>query len=261
MSKVKQWAVITGCSSGIGASLAIRLSQMNYHVLAIGRRNHNLLQTKQSSLNPDNINICQADIGKSKDRAQILSFIPKDANNRIKYLIHNAAIGDPDLLENIDLSHWEYSLSVNLTAPLFLTKGFIDRLNENNGRILHLGTGVAFNPQIGTSTYGITKCAFHRLYQQIKVEITENDKYDKVMIGSYSPGVVITEGVNDHIKKAKDLNLPHTQYFDTVFKEKQNVPMNECIDKIIYLLTDTDAETFGKQEWSSKDTLFSKSKL
>ena len=175
MGGVKYWAVITGCSSGIGAALAIRLSQMNYHILAIGRRKQNLTQTKHSSLNPDNIHICKADIGLPADRAQILSYIPNDGINRIKYLIHNAAIGDPDLLQDIDLSHWEYSLSVNLTAPLFLTKQFIDRLNQSNGRILHLGTGVAFKPQIVTSTYGITKRAFHRLYQQIKVEIEQND--------------------------------------------------------------------------------------
>ena len=33
------------------------------------------------------------------------------------------------------------------------------------GRVLHLGTGVAHQLQIGTSKYGITKLAFFRIYQ------------------------------------------------------------------------------------------------
>ena len=117
---MKQWAVITGCSSGIGAALAIRLSQMNYQILAIGRRQKNLLQTKHASgiKFADNIHICKADIGLHEDRIKILTSIPNDDSNCIKYLIHNAAIGDPYLLDDIDLNHWEYSLSVNLTAPL-----------------------------------------------------------------------------------------------------------------------------------------------
>ena len=254
-SLMRHWSVITGCSSGIGAALAVRLSEMNYNVLAIGRRKQNLIKTKQNSTKSENIHICVADIGLAADRDRIVSFIPNNEQNSIKYLIHNAAIGDPAHLKDINLSHWKYSLAVNVTAPLFLTQQFVDRLNENNGRILHIGTGVAFNPQIGTATYGITKCAFHRLYQQIKVELQQSEKYTNVHIGSFSPGVVITEGVNDHIEKAKKLNLPHAKYFDDVLENGMDIPMEKCIDFMIDLLMKTDDETFGKKEWSMRDNV------
>merc|ERR1719242_1486960 len=125
----RQWAIITGCSSGIGAALAIRLSSLNYHVLAIGRREKRLVETKQQG-NADKIHPLRADIGIPSEWDRIESFIPKNAGNKIKFLIHNAAVGDPDFLENIDLDHWNYAMAVNVTAPLFLTQKFIGRLNE-----------------------------------------------------------------------------------------------------------------------------------
>ena len=43
---------------------------------------------------------------------------------------------------------------------------FLPALRAGRGRILHMGTSVAHRPQEGTLTYGLTKKAFHRLYEQ-----------------------------------------------------------------------------------------------
>ena len=58
---------------------------------------------------------------------------------------------------------------------------------------------MAFNPQVGTSTYGVSKMAFHRLYQQLKVELEDSG----VSVGSVSPGVVDTEGLWEHVEQAR----------------------------------------------------------
>ena len=68
-----------------------------------------------------------------------------------------------------------------------LTQAFLPALRAGNGRVMHLGTSVAFRPQEGTLTYGVTKMAFHRLYQQINAEPIG------VPCGSLSPGMVDTE--------------------------------------------------------------------
>ena len=52
-----------------------------------------------------------------------------------------------------------------------LTQKLLPLLRQSRGRILHIGTNIAFNAQVGTSTYGITKMAFYRLYQQLKVDL------------------------------------------------------------------------------------------
>ena len=63
---------------------------------------------------------------------------------------------------------------------------------------------MAFNAQLGTTTYGLTKMAFHRLYEQLKVELDGSG----VIVGSVSPGIIDTEGVTEHLKLAKAEQLP-----------------------------------------------------
>lgn len=272
----RHWAIITGASSGIGAALAVRLSTLNYNVLAIGRREERLVETKLAGKS-DNIFTLKNDIGDSTTWNQIVKFVPDDSQNKIKFLIHNAAVGDPAHLDEIDLDHWNYAMMVNVTAPLFLTQKLLNRLDENHGRILHLGTGVAFKPQIGTATYGVTKMAFHRyihyrlttlqalivvfvcdsrrLFQQIKVDLEGSERYKNVRIGSVSPGVVRTEGVYDHYDKAKAIGCPHVAYFDSVFQANNDISMDRCVDFIVNLLTNTSDDVFSKQEWSTSSKL------
>ena len=56
--------------------------------------------------------------------------------------------------------------------------------------------------------------AFHRLYQQINAEPGLG-----VVCGSLSPGMVDTAGVQDHVSKARALDLPHVKYFDEAYKQ------------------------------------------
>ena len=242
---MKQWAVVTGAGTGIGAALVKELSNGDLHVLAIGRRLQPLQETQKYAL--DNIHPLAVDISTSKGQEKILEFIPK--SDSVKYLVQNAAVGVPSQLQDLRQEDFEYAMAVNVTAPLMLTKGFFPRLNTCQGRILHLGTGVAFMPQLGTITYGITKMAFHRLYQQLLVELQGSG----VQIANALPGVVDTEGLWEHIKLAKECNLPHVAYFDKVQKEGKIFSAELAAKFLKFVLVDTSSEEFSK-EWNIHDT-------
>lgn len=157
-------------------------------------------------------------------------------------LVQNAAIGDPDPLPQLDIAHFEESLRVNVVAPLALTQAFLPSLQRGSGRVLHLGTSVAFQPQRGTATYGVTKAAFHRLYQQLNAEDLG------VPVGSLSPGMVDTEGVRDHVAKARAQSLPHVRFFDEAFDKGWTTPvaeLMECVDELLAM----DAASFASKEW------------
>ena len=109
-----------------------------------------------------------ADIAVAADRARLVARLPDDA--RLQLLLQNAAIGDPARLPEVSIAHLEAALAVNLVAPLALAQALLPALRRAGGRILHLGTSVAHSPQEGSLTYGVTKLALHRLYQQINAE-------------------------------------------------------------------------------------------
>ena len=243
---MKYWAVITGAGTGIGSALAKELSSSGYQVLAIGRRSAPLGVTKQEAKRQNNIFPLAMDIADDDSHEKILDAIPKD--DEIKFLIQNAAVGVPAKLSDIRQSDFEYAMKVNVTSPLMLTKHLLSRLRRCKGRIIHLGTGVAFKAQLGTTTYGVTKMAFHRLYEQLRVELEGTG----VQIANVLPGVVDTEGLWEHIKLAKGQHLPHVAYFDQVQKEGKIISAEMSAKFIQYVLLETSNEEFSR-EWNIHD--------
>lgn len=205
----RDWVVVTGGGSGIGTLLVHHFAECGFRVLTCGRRQDTLAIARAScnKAAADRITFVACDIAEPGGRSKLLSALPYDA--AVRLLVQNAAVGDPAPLELIELEKWEYALRVNVTAPLFLVKELLEPLKRGSGRILHLGTSVAFRPQFGTATYGVTKAAFYRLYQQLNADLAGSG----IVTGSLSPGVVDTEGVRDHIAKARCLDLPHVAFF------------------------------------------------
>ena len=242
--KMKNWAVITGAGTGIGAALAKELSRHGLHVLAIGRRLPKLQETQHFA--PDMIHPLSVDIATADGQKKILDFIPE--SDVVKYLVQNAAVGVPSRLQDIQRDDFEYAFAVNVTAPLMLAKGFFPRLNNSHGRVIHLGTGVASKPQLGTITYGITKMAFQRLYEQLAVEF----KGSQVQIAEVLPGVVDTEGLWEHIKLAKEHQLPHVSYFAEVQKEGKMLSAEFSAKFLKFVLVDSRDEEFSKV-WNIHD--------
>lgn len=233
------WVVITGGGSGIGRALVHHYSR-THRVLTCGRRHDALLQTRQSAPQPDAVTTCSCDLALATGRQRLVECLPPDAP--LALLVQNAAIGDPAPLAQLDIAHFEESLCVNVVAPLALAQAFLPHLRRGGGRILHLGTSVAFHPQSGTATYGITKMAFHRLYEQLNAEALG------VPVGSLSPGMVDTEGVRDHVAKARALHLPHVRFFDEAFEKQWTTPVEELMTLVDELLA-MDAATFARREW------------
>ena len=276
-SSVAYWAIVTGAGTGIGAALTHTLCKKGINVLAVGRR-MNKLETMKEKCPVEfakSIRVLSADIASVDGRKSIFESIPHEENNGegsiqrnfILFLIQNAAIGEPGRLLDIDAQHFSYAMEVNVTAPLALTQGFIQRMMETHEfmrtlepsarmfphgpRILHLGTSVAFQPQLGTATYGVTKMAFHRLYLQLKEELKVD--FSGVCIGSASPGVVDTEGLHEHIELATNAGLPHVAYFDQVKANNWMIAANDSAEQLTRLLLTTSSEEFSGAEWTQKE--------
>lgn len=249
------WAIVTGAGSGIGAALARRLLAADVSVLAVGRR-QSALDCTAAAKPPTTASLLTlaVDIASTNGKEAICSAVPAGAE--LRFLIHNAAVGDPSPVGGkMDVDAFRYALEVNVVAPLALTQALLPRLScagSGGGRVLHLGTGVAHRVQPGTGIYGISKLAFHRLYQQLSVDLEGAG----VWVGSARPGIVPTEGMVDHVAKANHLGLPHADYFNTLFTgssgEMQDV---DVVAEFLWsLLTACPVEEFGAQEWSVNQT-------
>ena len=131
----KPIAIITGASTGIGRSLAIKLSD-NYLVYLISRNKNNLNKTKEliNSKNND-CRIIVSDISKIESTDDIYSQI--ENKEKIELLINNAGIGIFKNITDTTIKDWDNTFNTNLRGSFLMTKMVIDDLKtKKNGKIV-----------------------------------------------------------------------------------------------------------------------------
>ena len=119
-------ALITGGSSGIGASIAKLLADKGARVFCCQR-------TKSSF---EDILI---DLKDTNAPEKIISEIQKKSG-RLDILINNAGIMKENTVEKISLEEWNDHITINLTIPFLFIKYALPLLKKNNGSIVNVGS-------------------------------------------------------------------------------------------------------------------------
>ncbi len=216
MTRVSDWALITGAGSGIGAALAAALAAEGLGVALVGRR-EKPLHAVVRRLGDAATMVITADIVRAEDRDRIRATLETGLSGPggvLRYLVHNAGIGDPSPdFAGTDPHTLARALDVNVIAPLALTQALLPMLREGApGRVLLLGAGIADKPQPGTGAYGISKAATARLMRQMTTDFDHEGDPDAPSAALFQPGLVDTEGLRDHVDSASRCGLPHAAW-------------------------------------------------
>ncbi|XP_061761321.1 estradiol 17-beta-dehydrogenase 1-like [Nerophis ophidion] len=159
----KEVVLITGCSSGIGLSLAVRLAshpEQKFKVYATMRnmaKKERLLECVKG-LHKDTLEVLQMDV---TDRQSILDARDKVAEKRVDVLVCNAGVGLMGPLEVQSLDSMKQILEVNLLGTIQTIKAFLPGMKaQNGGRILVTGStgglhGLPFNEVYCASKFAI----------------------------------------------------------------------------------------------------------
>ena len=148
---MKNTALITGGSRGIGLGIAKALVKEGYRVAINGVRPIQQIKETLNDLKADGGEViyCQGDIGNSDERKKIVEEI-KNQWGHLHVLVNNAAYqGNPKIrsqgFENLKLNDWNQAIDVNLTG-VFLCCQTIGKqmLKQKTGNIINIA-----------STYGL----------------------------------------------------------------------------------------------------------
>jgi len=249
----EEWAVVTGAGSGIGAALCRALANDGLHVLAVSRTGSSLDALRQSCPNPSLIHPCRADIRRPEAWSDIVGALRAREGANVRYLVHDAAVGEPERVGHISLEQFQDAMETNVTAPLFLSQELLPLLERSQppGRILHVGAGIAHRPQVGSLTYGVTKAAFHRLYEQLRLELPT---MGKVRIASVRPGTVDTPGLTKLIETPAT-QLPDVEYLRGMRDRGELYTADEAAEFIRFVLKDVqDDDEYSREEWNIRDS-------
>ena len=180
-------ALITGASSGIGASIARILSDKGYDLILVARRKTRLNKLK-SELS-GNVTVIPLDISSTFNCMDLYNQV-KDED--VEILINCAGFGVFGDFTETSLDKELDMIDTNIKGVHILTKLFLQKFTKlNRGYILNVASSAAFQPGPLMASYYASKAYVLRLDEALNEELRQVKSNVKVC--TLCPGPVDTE--------------------------------------------------------------------
>lgn len=189
---MQKTVIITGATSGIGRSCAIRFAKEGHRIIITGRRRDRLQSIADDLSSRYNVPVYVApmDVTKRHLVNKAIDCLPDDFR-KIDILINNAGLalglnaineGNPD--------QWEVMIDTNIKGLLYVTHATTPLMIENGkGHIINIGSIAGKEAYSSGNVYCATKAAVDSLSKAMRIDLlTRNIKVTQV-----APGAVETE--------------------------------------------------------------------
>ena len=193
---MKNVALITGASSGIGKELARLHASQGGDLVIVARREQALseLRSELESRQQVQVKSIAADLSDSNSPRKIYQQCKADGIE-VEYLINNAGFGGHGRFFEREWEKDESMIQVNVTSLVHLTRLFLpEMVAKKRGRILNTASTAAFLPGPLQAVYYATKAFVVSFSQAIDEELRSADA--KVTVTALCPGAVATEFVS-----------------------------------------------------------------
>ena len=181
--------IVTGASSGIGASIAVEFSAAGANVTIVGRNETKLAAVAKKC---KNALVIRADISKENDLRNIIDETIKKFG-QLDILINNAgtALGNGGLVDGEIMKHYDTIMNVNLKGVVHLTSLAAPHLIKTKGNVINISSIAGQMPPFGDgmTNYYVSKAGLDHFTVCAAVELA---RYG-VRVNVVSPGPVTTD--------------------------------------------------------------------
>jgi short-subunit dehydrogenase len=201
MTPPRPLAVVTGASSGLGASFARALAARGCDLLVVARR-RDRLEALAGELRRGgaDVTVARHDLAEAGEVDTLVRGI-RDAGRPVALLVNNAGFGRYAACTNLDPETLRRILRVNVEAAMILAREIAaDMLAGAGGAILNVASTASFQPVPHFSAYAASKAFVLSLSESMHVELRP-----KVRVLAVCPGFTKTEfhdvagGLADHL--------------------------------------------------------------
>ena len=204
--------VVTGAAKGLGLEISKQVVEAGYIVIGVGRNESD----KFKSLPASQRKFIEFDLYHLDKINDLVNQIIK-VSDRVPYaLINNAATGLDGLLATQHYSDISKVISLNLEAPILLTKYLTRRMiKHRRGRVINISSIIAQTGFSGLSAYGATKAGLEGFTRSLSRELGRVG----ITVNCIAPGFMetdMTSGLQgkklESIKRRAPLGLPGTEH-------------------------------------------------
>ncbi len=221
--------IITGGNKGIGHGLAEEYHRNGYRVISISRNKIEKLYTiEQYQSDLSNI------VSIEQCMSEIFSHLDKNTTQYIT-LVNNAGnLGPVNTIENLSPSEINYTIQVNLTAPMILNSLFIKFSKDWDCKkqIINISSAAAINPYESWVMYCASKAGLDMMTKVISKEQKEK-KYGVSVVSIY-PGVVDTDMQAEARNTPKE-KFKSVQRFIDFYEKGELFTPKQVAEKIFHL--------------------------
>lgn len=188
---MRKIAVVTGATSGIGRSCAVKLAKNGYDVIITGRRKDRLdeLEKELRKCGADvlNLNFDVRNLGEVESNLGSLS--GKWAE--VEVLINNAGLAaGRDPIQNGDMDDWERMIDTNVKGLLYVTRTLLKGMCERKrGHVVNLCSIAGKQVYGDGNVYCASKHAVDALSKAIRIDCLPYG----IKVTNICPGAVETE--------------------------------------------------------------------
>jgi len=179
----KPLALITGASTGIGATYADRLAHRGYDLILVARDAAKMenLAAQLSGKTGVNVRVFPADLTRATSLASVEQLI-RDTP-AISLLVNNAGSVLPGKFTDADADAIDELIRLNVTSLARLSRVALDGLQTHkNGAIINIASVLALAPEISGPVYAASKAFVLTFTQSLQVELADRGVYFQAVL-------------------------------------------------------------------------------
>lgn len=199
---MKQTAIVTGGSRGIGRAVAVRLAKDGMNLVINYRGNSAAAEETERMCRElgAEVLLVQGDVSRAED-CEKLAAQAKEAFGRVDVLVNNAGITRDGLLARMTEEDFRAVLDVNLVGPWNMMKA-VNRImmKQRYGRIVNLSSVTGLMGNMGQTNYAAAKAGIVGMTKSYAREVAGRG----ITVNAVAPGFIDTDMTEAMPEGAKD---------------------------------------------------------
>ena len=126
------------------------------------------------------------DLGREDERKGLVRAI-RDQARRLRVIVNNAGVLEREPVASMDAAHWRRVMSVNLEAPVFLTRDLLPLLRDEGGSVINVSSRAGTGAFAGQAAYCASKFGMEAFTRCLALELAGSP----ISANTVTPGLPI----------------------------------------------------------------------